>query len=398
MKKKKIRLLHVISRLDVASGGPISNLKPHLNEYNKSGITAEILTTDKNTNDIKKKYNIKIHLIKNAILNYKYSHNYNYWLKKNLKNYDLVIVNGIWEYHNYAVYNNCLKLNIPYLIFIHGMLDPWFDKKYFLKKIKKKIYWKLIQSKILENSTGLVFTNKMEHNLAKRNYKFNNKKIIIHRYGSLKDKMNMMEYKKKLFSKFPELKRKKIILFLGRIHEKKGCDILIDAFEKIHLNYKDAHLVFTGPKNENIKYINKLKKIIIEKKLKNKITWTGILSNGYKKSIFCSSYVFCLPTYQENFGISLVESLSYGLPVVTTKNTNIYKILENYEVGYVGENTVTDISRNLKNVFELSKLEYVNMKKNSLKCYNENFNLKKNILSFIQSIKKIIKKHSNAKS
>ena len=63
-----------------------------------------------------------------------------------------------------------------------------------------------------------------------------------------------MEYKKKLFSKFPELKRKKIILFLGRIHEKKGCDILIDAFEKIHLNYKDAHLVFTGPKNENIKY------------------------------------------------------------------------------------------------------------------------------------------------
>ena len=167
MKKKKIRLLHVISRLDVASGGPISNLKPHLNEYSKSGIAAEILTTDKNTNDIKKKYNIKIHLIKNAILNYRYSHNYNYWLKKNLKNYDLVIVNGIWEYHNYAVYNNCLKLNIPYLVFIHGMLDPWFDKKYFLKKIKKRIYWKLIQSKILENSTGLVFTNKMEHNLAK---------------------------------------------------------------------------------------------------------------------------------------------------------------------------------------------------------------------------------------
>ena len=84
MKKKKIRLLHVMSRLDVASGGPISNLKSHLNEYSKSGITVEILTTDKNTNDIKKKYNIKIHLIKNAILNYKYSHNYNYWLKRNL--------------------------------------------------------------------------------------------------------------------------------------------------------------------------------------------------------------------------------------------------------------------------------------------------------------------------
>ena len=94
----------------------------------------------------------------------------------------------------------------------------------------------------------------------------------------------------------------------------------------------------------------------------------------------------------------MVESLSYGLPVVTTKNTNIYKFLENYKVGYVGKNTVTDISRNLKNVFELSKLEYVNMKKNSLKCYDENFNLKKNIIFFIQSIKKIIKKHSDAKS
>ena len=59
--------------------------------------------------------------------------------KSNIKNYDYVIIDGIWQFHNYAVYKNAMKFNIPYFVFPHGMLDPWFNENYFLKKSKKYI-------------------------------------------------------------------------------------------------------------------------------------------------------------------------------------------------------------------------------------------------------------------
>ena len=175
----KLKILHIIDRIDVESGGPIENLKIHFKLYKKSKVRAELLTVDKGYEIFGKQNNIKTHYISNSFLKYKFSFNYRSWLKKNVKNYDAIIINGLWVYNNLATYLEAQKCKIPYFIFTHGMLDPWFNKRYKIKKIKKYIYWKLVQSKVMQNASGVIFTNNEEYKLAKKSFKpFKVKKII----------------------------------------------------------------------------------------------------------------------------------------------------------------------------------------------------------------------------
>ena len=83
----------------------------------------------------------KVHALGPGSTNYKYSRKFITWLKKNIKNYDCVIVHGLWQYSSFAVWKVIRKTNIPYFIYPHGMLDPWFKENYALKHIKKYFYW-----------------------------------------------------------------------------------------------------------------------------------------------------------------------------------------------------------------------------------------------------------------
>ena len=147
--------------------------------------------------------------------------------------------------------------------------------------------------------------------------------------------------------------------------------------------------MIAGPKDTKyFKYLNSL----IPKKLKSNISWPGALFNKKKWNLFNSCYVFCMPSHQENFGISIAEALSSKKPVLTTNKVNIYKIIKKYNAGIITNDTYTSYLNGLKKFINMTDEKYINMKNNSLKCFQENFYGEK----YFNNLMKYIKQEINS--
>ena len=252
------------------------------------------------------------------------------------------------------------------------MLDPWFNRD-TLKYLKKIIFWWLIQYKVLRDAQSVIFTSNEEARLASKAnffpYKLEKSIISIPMQGNpyINNKKN-----NSFLKRFPKLKKKRILLYLGRIHQKKGLDILLKAFKKFSFN-KKLHLVIAGPYQK--KYVHKIIQLIDILELKNHITFTGALYGKLKWDAYYASEIFCLPTHQENFGITIVESLSSKRPVITTNKTNIWKHIKNYKAGFVGNDNIAGSQKNIKKWLSLDKKEYDKMCVNSFKCFKQKFSV-----------------------
>ena len=370
-----MKILHVVSSTNPNNGGVIESIKLKYSIYKTLKIKCEILCLDYNGDEwLKDKRLPIVHCVASKKKSIKKYFNLFIWLDKNIKNYDLVICDGLWEFTNFAVWKMANKYNIKYHVIVHGMLDPWFNQ-FIFKYIKKFIYWILIQHRILRDANLVLFTSKEEENLAKKSnfYLYDFKSDIL----KLPIDKNPYKYNKKdnsFYKKFPKLKNKKIILYLGRIDKKKGLDLLIKAFAiliKKNDSNKEIHLVIAGP--YEFFFYTKMINLIKSLKLDKFITMMGPLYNKLKWDAFNSCDVFCLPTHQENFGITIAESLSVGKPVITTNKTNIWKILRNYKSGFTSNDDYNGLLKSLIKWNLLKTKEYKQMSKNSFKCFKENF-------------------------
>jgi len=147
------------------------------------------------------------------------------------------------------------------------------------------------------------------------------RKTIV-RYGINQPKFNKNKALRYFYKKFPNLKNKRFLLFLGRFHEKKGCDILIEAIKKLSDQNINIKVLLAGP---NSNYKKKLMDLSDNYGLKNNIFWSDIILDNLKWGAISASIGMVLPSHGENFGVALVESLSCSKPVLTTNKVNIYK-------------------------------------------------------------------------
>ncbi len=199
-------------------------------------------------------------------------------------------------------------------------------------------------------------------------------------YGILEPKFN----KKKsinLFNKnFPRLKNKKFLLFLGRFHEKKGCDTLIKALNILLKKNIKINVLLAGPNNT---FKDNLKSLSKKYGLQKNLFWSDTIINDLKWGAILSSSGMVLASNGENFGVALAESLSCSRPVLTTNKVNIYKEILKHKAGFVSKNSVNDFSKILEKFNNFNKVKKRQLSKNSLICFNKNFNLeyKNNILA-----------------
>ncbi|BAZ47461.1 putative glycosyltransferase [Nostoc sp. NIES-4103] len=147
--------------------------------------------------------------------------------------------------------------------------------------------------------------------------------------------LNNLPKREVLTRAFPELREKRWLLFLSRIHPKKGLDNLLYTWHQLSAKFADWHLVIAGP--DFIGYQIKLESLIKEFGLEKRVTFTGILSGEKKAAAFANADLFILPSHSENFGNVVPESLAYAVPVITTKGTP-WQDLNTYECGWWIEN------------------------------------------------------------
>lgn len=121
---------------------------------------------------------------------------------------------------------------------------------------------------------------------------------------------------------FPQLDNKRLLLFLSRIHVKKGCDLLIEAFAEVASD-DSLHLVIAGP--DQIGWQADLQKQAKQLGIEQKITWTGMLSGDLKWGAFHATEAFLLPSHQENFGFVVAEALACEVPVLISNKVNIWQ-------------------------------------------------------------------------
>ncbi len=258
------------------------------------------------------------------------------YLKKILKiEPDLIDIQGLWS--STSVFNliNYFFLKTPYIVTPRGMLEDWALKQSY---IKKKIFYFFIEKYHLKLASYLRATSELE---AKTFKKLGYRNII-----TIPNAIKIPNTKNIQFKN----KKRKRLLFLSRLHPKKGIHELLKAWEKIQYKYLDWELIICGYdennyKNEILENINKLKlkRVII----KNFVTGKN------KEQLYKSADLFILLSHSENFGLAVAEALSYGLPVITTTNTP-WKKLNTYKCGWCIDLNIKNTIKTLKIAIELS--------------------------------------------
>ena len=251
-------------------------------------------------------------------------------LRDNIKLFDLVLIHSIYRFSSTIAAFYARKNNIPYILRPHGTLTPFLvnNRRSFIKKL----YINIFEKKSFKNAAAVQFSSKLEMHEAAKYIKEIKKSIIISEGINVDDYVNVPNTGS-FETKFPQVKGKFRLLFLGRFHPKKGLDLLLDAFQLIYERFPDMHLVLAGSGDDE--YIEQIRNRIDSMSLTEYITITGRISEELKSAVLVESDAFILPSYGENFGLAVVEAMASNLPVIITNRVGISDIILQGDAGIV---------------------------------------------------------------
>jgi len=371
-----VKILRVIYSANPQLGGVIEAVRLQQAELENSGFEVQIVSCD-TPGAPWLDGSLPVLPLGPSKMSYGYTSELLPWLKKNHTYYDAVIVDGLWQYHSFAVWRALAESKTPYFVIPHGMLGPWFKRTYPLKHLKKWLYWPWAEYRVLRDAQRVVFTCEEERLRAKESFSLYKAHATTAALGVSEPPENRIELRAKFLNMYPHLRGKRIILFLGRIHEVKGVDLLINAFARRDNMDENVHLVIAGPGSEGL--LSKLKQAASRMGVENQITWTGMLTGDLKWGAFYASEVFCLPSHHENFGMVVVEAMACSKPVLISNQVNIWQEIETGGGGFVAEDSLAGTSQNLEKWLSLGEIERKALGDRARKCFEERFDIKKTI-------------------
>jgi glycosyltransferase involved in cell wall biosynthesis len=348
----------VIGSLSPAGGGPPEAVRQLVDAYIEVGAGIELVCLDKPTESFLEGIACPVHALGQSFLGrYGLSPRLWRWLGANAHRFDAIVMNGIWTFPGLAVRSAARRARRPYGIFTHGMLDPWFNRKYPFKRLKKLLYWP-VQHAVLHDAEAVFFTAETERDLALTSFRPSKWKSVVVPYG-INDpegrKGNPTEQIETFYGRLPELRGRRYLLFLARIHEKKGCDLLLQAFASAAACVPEVDLVIAGPDQAGMQA--KLQRLAERLGIAGRVHWPGLLGGDLKWGAIRACDAFVLPSHQENFGVAVVESLAAGRPVLISNQVNIWPEIEGDGVGLVDDDTVEGTERLLRRWFKLPAAE-----------------------------------------
>jgi glycosyltransferase involved in cell wall biosynthesis len=338
-----MRILHAIHSMSLTAGGPTNVVREIAQSARRSGIyQAEVVCLDAPSQPSLQCEGLPIHCVGPGIGKYGFTLRLDRWLKENLSRFDGVIVNGLWQYHGYAVWKACHGKK-PYVVFAHGMLDPWFKKAYPAKHRQKALYWAAIERRLLRDATSVMFTSPAEAELAPQTFRHSEWTSCVVPYGTVAPNGKPEVQIERFYAACPEVRSSKFILFIGRLHKKKGCDLLIQAFAQTCRDDPEMHLIIAGPDEERL--TPELTSLATAGGVGDRVHFPGMLRGDAKWGAFYAAEVFALPSHQENFGVAVAEALACGTPVLISNQVNIWREIVADEVGLVEDDDLAGTTR-----------------------------------------------------
>jgi glycosyltransferase involved in cell wall biosynthesis len=226
---------------------------------------------------------------------------------------DICHVHGLWEAHSLAVRRLARQMGKPVVSSVHGMLERWEMEN---KRLKKSVYSWMLERPSLARSLCLRALSEREVGDYRR-FGIRRPVALIPNGINALERVDTGAF----LETFPELAGKSIVLFLGRVHHKKGVLNLLQAWKSVTLRHADAHLVIAGP--EYVGTLTRARQIITEMKLERTVTLMGVISGQTKLAVLSAAKYFCLPSYSEGLSVAVLEALSIGLPAIVTPECNV---------------------------------------------------------------------------
>jgi glycosyltransferase involved in cell wall biosynthesis len=326
--KSALRILHVARSVEPRSGGTYEGARCLAHSQIAAGHTVETVTLD--APGLIHAMPGPVHLLGPGAGAYGRTTALDHWLMDHLRRFDVVVVHGLWQYHGFATRRACRRASVPYAVFPHGMLDPWFKHTYPLKHLKKWLYWPWGEYRVLRDAGAVLFTAEEERLAARTSFWLYRANEEVVGFGTEPPPDDAATQQAAFLARFPELAGRRLLLFLGRVHPKKGVDTLMRAFAA---HGGDLHLVMAGPDPDGLRSALEAE----AGKASARITWTGMLQGAEKWGVLRCADAFILPSHQENFGVAVVEALACGVPVLISRRVNIWREIDAAKAGWTAE-------------------------------------------------------------
>jgi glycosyltransferase involved in cell wall biosynthesis len=374
------------------AGGPCQGIRNMVPELSKLGYHNEVVCLDDSGSSYLGKDTFKINALGASKTPWSYNKNLTAWLLDNFDRFDIVVVHGLWLYPSHATIKAILQYRKSYnkspkvFVMPHGMLDPYFQKtkERKLKALRNTIYWKIFENKVINKADGVLFTCEEELLLARTSFpNYKPKKELNVGYGIQAPPPYKTSMQQAFKANVPDWDEKPYFLFLSRIHQKKGVNLLINAYLELEKAFKELpQLIIAGPNN----HAYGLEMQRLAKKSKN-ILFTGMLTGDAKWGAFYESETFVLPSHQENFGIAVVEALACSKPVLISNKVNIWREIEALDGGIIKNDNLKETYNLMSQWVNMSKTEKIKMASNAKEIYHNHFNINKAAQQYISKIK-----------
>jgi glycosyltransferase involved in cell wall biosynthesis len=341
-----MRILHVIPDLAPETGGPVTAVLGLAEAQAGMGHEVSIASSDYGLDTTPQIDNVEFSLFSCRYDAWRWSPELGRHLERIVKGFDVVMVESLWQYPTFIAGKICRAAGMPYIISPNGMLDEWSLSQ---KAWKKRPYMTLIERATLLGANAIHLTSEGELSHSHLN-RWRVPKIVIP-LGLPKSKYADLPDEESFIRRYPELSGKQIVLFLGRLHYKKQLDVVIRAFHQACFDKPDAQLVLAGAGEGP--YVESLHDLVKRLGIKDRVLFTGILKGDAVKEVFRAASVFVLPSWQENFGLALVEAMAAQCPVVISDHIDLAPDVAQAKAGLVvspnTEETAEAITRLLEN-------------------------------------------------
>jgi glycosyltransferase involved in cell wall biosynthesis len=345
-----MRVLHIIPSVGLVRGGPSLAVLAMVKALQALGIKAEIATTNDNGTDLLDvslqqcidyqqvpvwffaRFSPKV----NFIREYAFSSQLTTWLWHNISNYDLLHVHALFSYPSTVAMAIARLKKVPYIVQPHGLLCEWSLQQ---KSLKKQIYLQLIEQGNLNASQALHFTTQQEQqDVSLLGLEAPNFILPLGIFPSTP----IPNVRQRLHQLFNIPADEPIILFLSRLHPKKGLDYLVPALSKSHHRFT---FILAG--SGSPEYEAQIKSLVFSTGLSDRTVFVGFVQGEFKDMLIQGSDLFVLTSHSENFGIVVLEALVAGLPIMIASSVALAPTIKQYQAGYVTELNISAIASTL---------------------------------------------------